>query len=311
MTLSEKIKAIVLLGPTAVGKSEIAVELAEKINAEIVSADSMQVYRHMDIGTAKPSGEMTRRVRHHMLDVALPDEIYNVARYYIDALDCIRDIHTRGKHVLVVGGAGMYLKRLISGIFTGSGHDPLIRKKLEEQAKTKGIEHLFNKLKEIDPVSAKRIHPNNKQRVLRALEVYEISGKPISVWQEEKTAPDQMIKYIKVGLNLSKNDLYQRIDQRLDAMLACGLVREVEFLQKRFQLTPTVRKAVGYKEILMHLDGKIGLEEAKSEIKKSTRMLVKKQLTWFSNDDSISWFNQSSGRTQQTIEITDVIMKDL
>jgi len=249
----------------------------------------MQVYRHLDIGTAKPTPKDILKIKHHMIDIVDPDEEYNVADYHREATGILRRLSVEGQKVLVVGGAGMYLRRLLDGVFHGPGSDFGVRQRLQKEAEEIGNVALHNKLKQIDPKAAGTIHPNNIRRVIRALEVHELTGQALSELQESQPEPEDF-HFVKIGLQLSKEKLYDRIAQRTEEMFERGLIEEVRSAQDRFCLTDTIRKAIGYRDVLRHLENLQDLENTKDAIKKATRLLVKKQLTWFSNDDSIHWF---------------------
>lgn len=275
---------IFLVGPTCVGKSGIAIGLALKIHAEIVSCDSMQVYKGMDIGTAKPSKEDQKIIPHHMISVVDLTEEYNVARYLEDANSAINDIKKRNKIPLIVGGTGLYYKALVDGLFIGPSGNSEVREKLNNRE----VQSLYNELTKIDPTSANRIKSQDKRKIIRALEVYYLTGKPISEFQTQwnKKAGE----YIIIGLNRNREDLYNRINLRVEKMFKDGLVSEVEKLKdKGLEQNKTARQALGYKEILEYLDGKHTLDHVKELIKQNTRHFAKRQLTWFRKDDRVSW----------------------
>lgn len=274
---------VFIVGPTCVGKSSVAIGLAKKINAEIVSCDSMQVYKGMDIGTAKPTQQERSEVPHHMIDIVDITHEYNVAEYVRDAGMVIEDIQKKGKTPLVVGGTGLYLKALIDGLFTGPKGDNGIRMRLDKER----VEELYNELKNIDPISAERIKPNDKRRIIRALEVYYLTGRPISSFQTQwRTKRDAFI----IGLNREREDLYSKIDQRVEQMFQAGLVDEVKELVKLgLRENKTACQALGYKEVLGYIDGRYGLEEVKGLVKRNTRHFSKRQLTWFKKDDRVRW----------------------
>lgn len=278
---------IFLVGPTCVGKSIVAIELAKQINAEIVSCDSMQVYRGMDIGTAKTTKEDQEIIPHHMIDIIDLSQEYNVAQYIRDASTAIDDIKRRNKIPLVVGGTGLYVKALIDGLFVGPSGDKETRTRLEERVKIEGLNSLYSELIKVDPTSANRIKPKDKRRIFRALEVYYITGKPISSFQTqwERNADVPII-----GLNRDRRDLYNRINDRVEKMFQDGFVNEVRGLIKQGLVqNKTASQALGYKEILGFLDGKYTLDQAKELIKRNTRHFAKRQLTWFKKDDRVKW----------------------
>jgi tRNA dimethylallyltransferase len=279
--------ALVLTGPTGSGKSELGVELAERLGAEIVSMDSMALYRGMDIGTAKPDLAARRRVRHHLIDVRDPWESANVAWWLQEAAACCRDIARRGKRVLFVGGTALYLKALIFGIFEGPPADAEVRLRLESEAAAHGAEALHMRLAQVDPASAARLHPNNMRRIVRALEVWELTGRPISSWQTQwrKAGIQHSVLNTQCSvlwLNLPRPELYARIDARVDRMLASGLIEEVRALRQFARpLSKEASQALGYKELFANLDGTVSLEEAAQRIRTRSRNFAKRQVTWF------------------------------
>ncbi|MFO8006397.1 MAG: tRNA (adenosine(37)-N6)-dimethylallyltransferase MiaA, partial [Candidatus Brocadiia bacterium] len=275
-----------LVGPTASGKTDVAVELARRGPVEIVSVDSMQVYRGMDIGTAKPSEEQRAAVPHHMIDVLEPEERCNVARFRRMALAAVADIRSRGRRPLLVGGSPMYLKGLIWGLMDAPGRDPELRRRLRKEYQQKGGEQMHRKLARLDPEAAERIHPNDVQRLVRALEVYELTGEPISQGQEQFAGTPELPCRM-VGLRRAREELYRRIERRVDAMMERGLLEEVRSLRGR--LGPQASQAVGYKELARYLDGQVGLAEAVQQIKRNTRRYAKHQLTWFRHFPHVRW----------------------
>ena len=292
-----KIKIVVVVGPTASGKSMLAMELAARFKGEIVNADSMQVYRFMEIGTAKPTKEQRQRVPHHLIDIADPDEEFNAARYSEEASRSIHDIHERGKNVFVVGGTGLYVRALTKGLFKGPGSDMRLRNEFAILgSRSEGARYLYEKLKEVDPDAASRIHPNNMARIVRALEVYYLTNKPISVFQKEHGFSEEPYDVLKVGLSIDKRFLYKRIEDRVDSMIEAGLVAEVKklldmgYVGTDLKSVPKAMHALGYKEILEYIQNKISLENAVEEIKKNTKRYAKRQLTWFRKEADIKWF---------------------
>ena len=287
-----KPKLLIVLGPTAVGKSEIALQLAQSINSEIVNADSQQVYRHMDIGTGKPSREAQQRVRHHLIDIVDPDEEFNAAFYRQLASAAIDDIRKRGKNVLVCGGTGLYLKALTHGLFTGPGQDPELRRGLEQELKENGLTALYQRLVEIDASVLSSIHPNDRQRIIRALEVYHSTGKPISVWQREHAFQQEPFEVLKIGLMRGRAELYDLINRRSEQMLESGLLDEVRGLVSRgYNLELKPLRSVGYRQIGEVLQGGKTVVEALDEMKQETRRLAKRQLTWYRADTDIHWYH--------------------
>jgi tRNA dimethylallyltransferase len=290
--------ALVLTGPTASGKTRLGVEIAERLGAEIVSMDSMALYRDMDVGTAKPGPEEQRRVRHHLIDVLDPSESASVAWWLERAADCCRDIERRGRRVLFVGGTPLYLKALICGLFHGPPADPGLRQQLAAEAERLGPQALHARLARVDSVTASRLHPNDLRRVIRALEVWQLTGRPISDWQTQwrdtrgqfpprigtdhrpSTAHGQLPPVL--WLDLPRHQLYARIDTRVCAMIAAGLVEEVEALRRRpLPLSPEAAQALGYKEVIDYLEGRTTHEETVRRIQQRSRHFAKRQITWF------------------------------
>ncbi|MBN2475244.1 MAG: tRNA (adenosine(37)-N6)-dimethylallyltransferase MiaA [Pirellulales bacterium] len=271
-----------LTGPTAAGKTGVGIELARRINAEIISMDSMALYRGMDIGTAKPTPEQRRAVPHHLVDLIEPHEPFSLAQYVEAAARCVEQIKARGREALFVGGTPLYLKGLLRGVFQGPPADWQLRARLREQAAQHGDPWLHRRLAEVDPVSAGRLHPNDTRRLVRALEVYEKTGRPISELQEQfaRGLPADACRVFV--LNWPRRDLHARIELRVDAMFAAGLIDEVRGLLARPEpLGRTARKAVGYREVIEHLRGDRDLAETILLVKKHTRQLAKRQWTWF------------------------------
>ncbi len=285
-------KVLVILGPTCVGKTQVSLKLADILKGEIVSFDSRQVYKFMDIGTAKPTKEERERVCHHLIDVVSPDEKFTAADYGKRARQIIRDLIKADKQPLLVGGSGLYLKALIEGFFQGPKADERIRENLKREAQEFGEPHLFNRLKEVDPQAAERIHPHDLVRIIRALEVYELTGKPISTWQREGRYERLTVSFVKIGLSLDRKKLYQRIEQRVEQMISHGLLDEVRMLKGK-GFTPQLKalKTVGYQELFDHLEGKFDFQTAKEKTKLNTRHYAKRQLTWFRKDKEIIWMD--------------------
>ena len=290
-----KSRLICLLGPTAVGKTEIAIRLAQRLNAEIISVDSRQIYRQMDIGTAKPTPEEQRAARHHLIDCVDISEAFSVADYQSLVDVAITDIQNRDKRVLLVGGAGLYFRAIVDGLFEGPGADPSLRKRLEEEAAQFGVDTLHKRLQTCDPESAERIHPNNLVRVIRALEVYELTDTPMSELQQQWHPEKQRYPFIAFGLTMPRALLYRRIEQRVDVMLANGLVAEVEsLLAAGYARDSVALQSFGYRELISYLDGNFTYLEAISQLKQNTRRFAKRQLTWFRKDTRIEWLDRES-----------------
>lgn len=282
-------KLICIVGPTASGKSAVAVTLAKGLGAEVVSADSMQVYRYMDIGTAKPAAREMEGIRHHMIDVADPDEDFNVSDYREMAASAIDDIHKRGKRVIVAGGTGLYVRALTRGLVDTPRADPGLRESLEREAREKGPLHLYRKLQEIDAEAARGIHPNNRVRVIRALEVAILSGRKISEFQHAHRFSEKAYDCLMLGIHVDREALYRRIEKRVDTMIESGLEGEVRgLLDKGYSRELKPMRSVGYKEMCAHIIDGIPLERAVELIKRDSRRYAKRQLTWFRKEE-VQW----------------------
>ena len=287
-----KPKLIIILGPTAVGKSELALELATCIDAELVNADSQQIYRYLDIGTGKPSPADRARVAHHLIDIVNPDEEFNAARFRRLATQSVEQIHGRKKPVIVCGGTGLYLKALTQGLFEGPGQDAQIRQALEAQIDSEGLAALHLQLSRIDPSAATTIHTNDRQRLIRALEVFQLTGKPLSEWQKEHAFQERPFDVLKIGLNRERGELYDRINRRSERMVEDGLLAEVRsVVAMGYGLALKPLRSVGYRQMGQVLLGQQELLGAIEEMKQETRRLAKRQLTWFRADKEIRWFD--------------------
>ncbi len=313
---------IFLAGPTAIGKSDIALAMAKKIGGEIVSCDSMQVYKGMDIGTAKPAKAARKSVKHHGIDVVKPSQPFDAARYRTLAMKAIKGILRRRKTPIVVGGTGLYMRALLQGLFEGAGADEKLREQLQQEAAQKGSAWLHAELAKVDPISANKIHPNNTRKIIRALEVYNTLKRPISEMQGEwknngwlgraphrtpqprhlaareadglsQTGPVIFpFPYRLIGLSMDRNELYKRIDRRVLAMFKKGLKKEVERLvQKGLKKNPVACQAIGYKEIIGLLDGQYDGKRALELVQRNSRRYAKRQFTWFRKDDNIQWIH--------------------
>ncbi len=281
---------VVIVGPTASGKTDVAIELAKMVRGEVISADSILVYRGMDVGTAKPTPEEMQGIPHHLIDIVNPDEEFSVAMYQSAAEKLITEITGRGNLPLLVGGTGLYVRSVIDHYdFTPAPRDEGLREKLKQQAATMGAEAMHRKLAAVDPASAARLHPNDTRRVIRALEVYYQTGKPITEYQysQQNTTPKYRLKMF--GLTMDRQLLYRRIEQRVDLMLQRGLVEEVRQLMLRYDAWGTALQGLGYKEIIAYIKGECTLEEAVEILKRNTRRFAKRQLTWFKADKRIRW----------------------
>jgi tRNA dimethylallyltransferase len=285
---------IILTGPTAVGKTELSIQLAKAVDGEIISADSMQVYKYMNIGTAKILPDEMNGIKHYLIDEFEPDEEFNVVKFKDSASRYIEDIYSRGRIPIIVGGTGFYIQAVLYGIdFEENGEDNSYRSQLELLAKEKGAEFLHDKLESIDPASAAAIHPNNIRRVIRALEYYEQTGSRISEHNEEQRRKESPYQFSYFVLNHSRDILYNRINLRVDKMMEQGLVSEVEGLLKMGYTKDLVSmQGLGYKEIIRYLEGNCSLEDAVYIIKRDTRHFAKRQLTWFKREKEVTWINK-------------------
>jgi tRNA dimethylallyltransferase len=288
-------KVAVLVGPTAVGKTTVALNLAEALGAEIVNADSMQVYRELDIGTAKPTPLERARVRHHLVDVAKPDESYDAARYAAEAREVIAGLHHRGVPPLVVGGTGLYIKALLAGLFRQEEAVRAVRPRLARELADHGLAALRARLESLDPATARRLAPGDTYRILRALEVAEATGRPISELHAAHDFGDRPYLTLKLGLDLPREELYRRIEDRVEAMLALGWLEEVRRLLKRYPAGIKPLQALGYRHLVAYLEVRLPLPEAIEQTQKETRRYAKRQLTWFKADPEIRWFHPGQG----------------
>ena len=288
---SEKPKLFVILGPTASGKSKLGMDIAESLRSEIVSADSLQVYRHLDIGTAKPTPEERRAVRHHLIDIIDPDEEFNAGRYRESARPVIEGLHGSGKNIIVLGGTYLYIKVLLSGLIEDLPADSKIRNSLKKLRSEFGAGYVYERLKSLDPEAALRIHPNDYVRAERALEVLYSTGEKMSYLQSLHEFGGRDYEYVKIGIAVERGELRGRIDARVDKMMREGLVDEVGGLRRMgygSELKPM--QSIGYKEMNRHIDGEIGLDQAVELIKRDTKRFAKRQMTWLRRDKEISWF---------------------
>ncbi|MDO9578811.1 MAG: tRNA (adenosine(37)-N6)-dimethylallyltransferase MiaA [Candidatus Cloacimonadales bacterium] len=276
------IPVIILQGPTAVGKSSVALEIARHFQTEIISADSRQVYKFMAIGTAKPSQPEQKKIKHHLIDIITPDQVYSAGDFEKDAAKIIKQLHSENKIPLVVGGTGFYVKALMEGIFQSPNVPQEIREKLKEQAAEKGSEFLHQKLQQIDPDSAIRANPNDLNRIIRALEVYEFTGKTITQLWQENPAEKKNFRFLNLLLTDEREKIYSRINQRVDEMMAAGLLDEAaNLLQKGFAKTSPGLNTVGYKELIPYFENGVSLDVCSDAIKQHTRNYAKRQMTWY------------------------------
>lgn len=310
--LTSKDKFIVLLGPTAVGKTDLSIELAKKFDGEVVSCDSMQIYRGMDIGTAKVKEEETEGITHHLIDIVEPDEEFTVAEYSEEAKKKIRDINSRGKLPIFVGGTGLYINSLIYNLdFTEVRPNFEIRNKYEAYVETRGKEYVYKILEEIDPETAAKLHPNDTRRVVRAIEIYMTSGEKMSDRNKNFREANKDYDYYLLGLYMDRKKLYERINLRVDLMMEEGLLDEVKnLLDKGYTRDMTSMQAIGYKEIISYLNGEMDLEESVEILKRNSRRYAKRQLTWFRKEDQVNWFNVEDYRLEDIFkDIENKIIK--
>lgn len=282
---------IAIVGPTAVGKTALSIEIAKKFNGEVISGDSVQVYKGMDIGSAKVTAEEMEGIPHHLLDIKNPDEDYTAADFKVQVASLVEEITSRGRLPIIVGGSGLYIQAALYDYnFPDIKKDEEATARLEKEVDTLGIEGVFERLKQIDPEQAKKIHPNNIRRVIRALEIYETTGKTKSAWEKEQTF-ESPYHVIFIGLEMERERLYERINYRVDLMMEQGLIDEVQTLYKRGYKNTNAMRAIGYKELIPYLEGKEALEDAIETLKRNSRRYAKRQYTWFRNKLDISWYS--------------------
>jgi tRNA dimethylallyltransferase len=298
-----KKKAIFIVGPTAVGKTAIALKIAEQIGAEIVSADSRQVYKYLDIGTAKPDFEDLQRVPHWFINDLYPNESFSAGEFGEKARKVAEEIFSRGKEVLVVGGSGLYIRAMMDGFFEGDVKDEKVREALNKRLEVEGVGKLYEDLKKVDPEGAGKVHINDKQRILRMLEIFLVTGRPLSELQLQ-TPPPPAFESVVYGLAMPREMLYERINSRVDRMIDMGLIAEVANIQVMgYHPRGNALNTVGYKEVFDYFDGKYTFAELVEKIKTNSRRYAKRQLTWFKADDRIKWFDVSTREgTKELIE---------
>ncbi len=311
MNRKEKIPVAAVVGPTASGKSRLAVELALSRNGEVISADSMQIYKGMNIGTAKPTAEEMRGVPHHLIDFAPLSQPFSVADYVSLASDCISEVHARGRLPVIAGGTGLYIRSLLQNIrFTENDKDEALRKELAEKAEKLGVQTLIDELRSFDPASAQRIHPNNLGRVIRAIEIYRTTGVTMTEQLELSRQMPSPYDACIIGLDFQdRQKLYDRINLRVDRMMQDGLLAEAEEILNR-PGTQTALQAIGYKELLPYFRSECSLDEAVESVKRESRRYAKRQLTWFRRDENIHWimvdeYTGFDGVIQQAFRIID------
>ncbi len=301
---SDRPRVVILVGPTGVGKSRFAIECAEELGGEIVSADSMQVYRYMDIGTAKPTLDDQKRVRHHLIDLVTPDQPFHAALYRTLGRKKIDQLFGSQKPIWVAGGTGLYIKTLTQGVFSSPKIDSRIREQLKAEAKEKGGEALFERLKRIDPRTALRLHPNDLFRIIRALEVFDSTGVPISFYREQHRFGERPYVTLKIGLEMERDALYCRIEERVDQMIEKGLLGEVvKLMEMGYGRELKPMQSLGYKQVVEFILKEIGWDEAVGQMKRDTRHYAKRQWTWFKADPEVHWYDETKDRREIFLEI--------
>jgi tRNA dimethylallyltransferase len=281
---------VVMVGPTAVGKSRVAVEVAKAFETEVLTADSRQVYRGMDIGTDKPTLEERQAVPHRLIDLVAPNESFNAGLYRRQAIDEIERLYRDSRLPLVVGGTGLYVRTLLKGLCDAPPADPIVRATLRQEAKDRGYDHLYARLVEIDPVAAARLHPRDESKVIRTLEVYQLSGRRMSEFQQEHGFAERPYSALIIGLNRDRDALYRRIEERIDWQLAHGLIEETkQLLAQGYQRNSAAMKGLGYRQVAEHLAGEYDVGEMVLRFKRDTRRFSKRQMTWFRKEPGIQW----------------------
>ncbi|MGD2012334.1 MAG: tRNA (adenosine(37)-N6)-dimethylallyltransferase MiaA [Desulfobacterales bacterium] len=290
-SVSNKPKIIVICGPTGIGKTAVGIKLAERLGGEIISADSMQIYRQMDIGTAKPTPAEQAQIVHHMIDIVEPDEDYDAVQFSKQAGERVAEIASRGLKPFVVGGTGLYIKGLIHGLFQTEPVDPKLRNRLKQELEQVGSSGLHGRLAQIDPNTAVRLHPNDSYRIIRALETIESSGKSISEHHQHHGFENERFNAFKIGLRIDREKLHERIDQRVDLMIEAGLVEEVKkLLAMGYPAELKSMQSIGYRHVVGFLNGHLPWAECLRTLKRDTRRFAKRQFTWFGADPQIKWY---------------------
>lgn len=302
---------IILLGPTAIGKTDLSLKLAEQINGEIVSCDSMQIYKYMDVGSAKVSKMEQARIKHHLIDIVYPDEEYTVADYKRDAENIINSLNDLGKVPIVTGGTGLYINSLVYKLnFTTAEPDYQLRERLEKMAETEGVDKVFDILKSIDAETSEKLHPNDVKRVIRAIEIYEQSGVTMGEYNKNFRTEVEDYNLYMIGLNMDRAKLYERINLRVDLMMEAGLLEEVKSLiEKGYTKDLTSMQGIGYKEVMDYFEDRMTLEDTIDLVKQKSRNYAKRQLTWFRRDDRINWYNKDEFSSED--ELLEKILEDI
>jgi tRNA dimethylallyltransferase len=304
-------RVVILLGPTGMGKSGLLIEIAEALGGEIISADSMQVYRYMDIGTAKPTPEEQKKVRHHLIDLVTPDQPFHAGLYRAFGRKAIDQLDKGGKPIWVVGGTGLYIKALTQGLFPSPKIDPVVRERLRQEAKEKGEAFLYQRLTRVDPETASHLHPHDLFRMIRALEVFDSTGVPISFFRDQHRFGERPYRTLKIGLEMDRKALYRRIEERVDRMIERGFLQEVKGLMEMgygSELKPM--QSLGYKQMVQFLSKKMGWDEAVRQMKRDTRHYAKRQWTWFKADPEICWRDVSIDRERIFLEVKSFLKEE-
>jgi len=305
---TKKPKVIVICGPTGIGKTTVGIQLAEKLGGEIISADSMQIYRYMDIGTAKPTADEQNRLLHHMIDIVDPAEDFDAVRFAQMARKKVMQLHQKGVLPVIVGGTGLYIKALLQGLFQSNPVDSQIRERLMQEAAEDGSSSLHDRLKQVDPDTAERLHPNDAYRIVRALETIESTGRPISEHHQDHGFADEPFDALKVGLQMDRQKLYDRIDQRVDLMIDAGLPEEVKkLLGMGYTADLKAMQSIGYRHMAAFIEGSLPWDECVRTLKRDTRRFAKRQFTWFGADNQIHWYepdqlNEMIGLVEEFLE---------
>jgi len=299
---------ISVVGPTAVGKSKLGVEIAKRFGGEVISGDSMQIYKSMDIGTAKVTDQEMQGIPHHLVDIKEPDESFSVAEFQNKVQSLIRTISSRGKVPVIVGGTGLYIQATLYNFnFSEEKRDEQVIKRLEKEASEYGMEALYQRLQSVDPEQAEKVHPNNERRVLRALEVYETTGKVMSDYQKQQSNESPFCPVI-IGLEMERKELYNRINRRVDQMVEEGLIAEVKRLYDKGYEHTQAMKAIGYKEFIPYFNGECNMDRAIELLKRNSRRYAKRQYTYFRNKMNVRWYSISEQRYEEKFE---TILNDL
>ncbi len=303
-----RIPLLIITGPTGVGKTEESINIAKKYNGEIVISDSVQIYKYLDIGSGKPTQEEMKNIPHYLIDILEPDEEYDTARFSLEARKYIKEIWKRGNLPIIVGGCGFYIKTLLEGIFKGPKRDEELRDKIKKEGEEKGWNYVYEKLEKIDPVSSSHIHPHDKVRIIRALEVFYLTGKPIS-WYIEREKKKKFFDYLMISIIREREELYHRINDRVEKMWNKGWVKEVEnILKMGYSPDSPGLRSIGYKEIVEFLKGEKDEENAKKEIKKKTRNYAKRQIIWLRKENPL-WIMLERDRGKMEREVKSFVKK--